>query len=213
MKRTQQILTALVLALCAQLGYAAAIEGGVTEVRLDAPVATAIIDAGVSPAPLGSAGFEADSLTFSFPITGGELSDEVIPGSVIEHDGSGISFTAGDISIEIGDFVIDTTDLLISGFARSSNPAQGDALDLAGGVPLFSLSTGSEVDGFPFIVSLTDTAAGALNATFGTDLFSAGLRIGTAATGPVVSEVPEPGTLGLLGLGLIAMGRLRTQRS
>ncbi|MEM1229131.1 MAG: PEP-CTERM sorting domain-containing protein [Pseudomonadota bacterium] len=199
-------------ALLSVTAQAAPIVDGLTEVRLDEPVALAVLDAGVTPSATGTGTFDLNSLTFGFPITGGDLSEAVIPGSTIEHDGSGILFTAGNISIEIGNFLINTTDLVISGFVRSINPATGSALDLAGGVPLFDLSTGSNVAGFPFILSLTGTAAGALNATFGTDLFSEGLRIGTAATGPIVADVPAPESLGLLMLGAVALGLQRRRR-
>lgn len=211
MNRMKIWLVALCAAACAS-AHATPITSGLTEVRLDEPVALAILNAGVTPSATGTGTFDLSTLTFGFPITGGDLSDAVIPGSTIEHDGSGIAFTAGGTSIEIGNFLIDTTRLIISGFVRSIDPATGGALDIMGGVDLFTLSTDSDVDGFPFVLALTGTAAGALNATFGTDLFSEGLRIGTAATSPMLADVPTPESLGLLGLGMIALGLQRRRR-
>ena len=191
----------------ASIALATPISGGVTTVTLDEAIAEAVIGAGVTPSAVGVG--TLDGLTFEFPITGGDLSDEVIPGSTIEHDGSGIQFAAGDISLTIGDFLIDTTSLIISGFALSMNPAAGDVVDIADGVPLFGLGLNTE-EGLPFVVSLTGTAASVLNATFGTDLFSDGLRIGTAGTAP--SVVSEPAVAGLLGISALAL-LLRRRRT
>jgi hypothetical protein len=185
-----------------------AINGGVTQVQLDQAIANAIIGAGVTPSATGTGTLNLSTLTFSFPITGGTLSSGVIPGSTIRHDGSGIRFAAGTTNIEIGDFVIDTTSLLISGFARSANPASGGALNVGSGVPLFALSLGGSTN-FPFRVALTATAASALNATFGVTLFTPGLVIGNAQTTP---RVPEPATIGLLGLGLAGLYATRRRR-
>ena len=201
--------------LAATSANASLITGGSTEVRLDPAIAGAIIGAGVTPAATGTGILDLTTLTFTFPITGGTLSDTVIPGSTIEHDGSGIIFSAGTTSLAISNFVIDTTTLGISGGAVSTDPATGDPLDVEEGVPLFSLSAGGTEEGFPFLVALTDTASGALNATFGTDLFDGGLVIGAAGTAPVVSEVPEPDSLPLLaiGLGMIGLRFMRRDRA
>jgi PEP-CTERM motif len=204
-------LSALVLfspLVTSQVG-AVPITGGVTRVQLLSPIATAIVGAGVTPSATGTGSFDLNTLTFNFPITGGDLATPVIPGSTIQHNGSGIRFAAGTISIEIGNFLIDTTSLLISGSVRSLNPAQGSALDLLG-VPLFALAIGNNPS-FPFSVSLTGAAAGALNATFNTTLFSAGLQIGNASTAPLVG-VPEPATYGFLVLGLAGMAVARRRK-
>lgn len=184
------------------------ITGGVTQVQLDQAIANAIIGAGVTPSAIGTGSFNLSTLTFSFPITGGTLSTAVIPGSTIRHAGSGIRFAAGTVNIEIGDFVIDTTSLLISGFARSTNPATGAPVNIASGAPLFALSLGGTA-AFPFRVALTQTAASVLNATFGVSLFTPGLVIGNAQTTP---RVPEPATLGLLCAGLAGIYVLRRKR-
>lgn len=194
----------------ASTALAAPITGGVTEVAIDPAIAGAVTGAGVTLGPVGTA--TLDALTFTFPITGGELSDAVIPGSSIEHAGSGITFTAGSTGLTIGDFLIDTTALIISGFATSTDPVMGPAIDVPGGVPLFSLGS-NPGSGLPFLVSLTPDAADVLNATFGVDLFAEGLEIGTAGTTP--STVPEPAAAGLLGVGALALmlRRRRTLRS
>lgn len=207
LKKTCALVAGITLLGSASLSWASPISGGVTTVTLDEGVAGAVIGAGVTPSAIGSG--TLDGLTFEFPITGGFLSADVIPGSTIEHDGSGIAFTAGDTSLTIGDFLIDTTELLISGFAMSMNPAQGDALDIDGGVPLFGLGLNAE-EGLPLVVSLTETAASVLNATFGTDLFTTGLAIGTAGTAP--SVVSEPGVAGLVGAGALVL-LLRRRRA
>ncbi len=186
------------------------IVGGVTQVRLIPAIATAIIGAGVTPSATGSGSLNLSTLTFSFPITGGDLSAGVIPGSTIQHNGSGIRFAAGTISIDIGNFLIDTTSLSISGSVNSVNPVQGSGLSLLG-VPLFALAIGND-PAFPFSVSLTGAAAGALNATFGTTLFSAGLQIGNALTSPQVANVPEPAALMILGLGVAGVAMARRRR-
>lgn len=193
--------------------HAAAITGGVTKVQLLPAIANAVIGAGVTPSATGTGSLDLSTLTFSFPITGGDLSAGVIPGSTIEHNGSGILFTAGTTTIEIGNFLIDTTSLIISGSARSINPATGAALNVTAGVPLFALGIGTNT-AFPFTVSLTAAAAGALNATFGVTLFTEGLQIGNASTAPlVVTDVPEPATFVLLGAGMIGVYAARRKRA
>ena len=207
--RLHRCLQGLLFCCLTSLGlsaHAAPITGGETLVQLDGGVAGAIIGAGVTPSAFGTGAFDINTLTFSFPVTGGDLSAAVIPGSSIEHDGSGITFSAGTTGLTIGNFVIDTDTLTITGFANSSNPAVGNALNIDSGVPLFTLATGSMVADFPFLTSLTDVAASVLNDTFGVSLFTPGLTIGVAATLPTVAAVPEPATLALLLLGLAAIG-------
>jgi PEP-CTERM motif len=203
----------LAFALLAPLGaaHAVPITGGVTRVQLLPGIANAVIGAGVTPSATGTGTFDLGTLTFNFPITGGNLVTPTIPGSTIEHNGSGIRFAAGTVSIEIGNFLIDTTSLIISGSARSVNPATGAALNVASGVPLFALGVGTNTT-FPFTVSLTAASAAALNATFGVTLFTPGLQIGNASTAPSVAAVPEPAAIVLLGLGAAGIYAARRKR-
>jgi hypothetical protein len=65
-------LVALGTLACAS-AHATPIVSGLTEVRLDEPVALAVLDAGVTPSATGTGTFDLNTLTFGFPITGGAL--------------------------------------------------------------------------------------------------------------------------------------------
>jgi len=118
---------------------------------------------------------------FGFPVTGGTVNLAKLTGT-IDHQG-GILFIDPATGKQIA----------VSGF--DINVGQGDLTALVNGnpkvrVPLFSLGLGHakiivsrhavKISGI--VVRLTKTAAGALDATFGTKLFTAGLELGTATT-------------------------------
>ena len=85
-----------------------------TQVAVDQSFVDALGTLGLTPGVVGTAGFDAGTGTFSFPITGGNV-DYYGPDSdvrpyvqgEIEHDGSGLSLTAGDTVVELTDFRID----------------------------------------------------------------------------------------------------------
>ena len=118
---------------------------------------------------------------FAFPVTGGKVSLSPL-GGFITHSG-GILFI--DLStgkkISVSDFVISLTHGNLTGIVNG-NPRQR--------VALFNLSLAHatlkagkhSVRASGIGVSLTKTAASALDAALGTSLFSPGLRLGTAAT-------------------------------
>ncbi|MDY0946817.1 hypothetical protein SOM11_12550, partial [Frigoribacterium sp. CFBP9039] len=65
-------------------------------------------------APVGTGTFDGATGTFAFPITGGNVdyydpSSDVRPyvQGELDHDGSGLSLTAGDTTVELTDFRID----------------------------------------------------------------------------------------------------------
>ncbi|HZG91816.1 MAG TPA: HtaA domain-containing protein [Pseudonocardia sp.] len=153
---------------------AADLEGGRTTLVLDAGTAGVLTDNGVSVSPTGDAHPSGGGI--SFPITGGEVVPSTLAGT-IEHSG-GLEFRAGGTTLGVQDFVIDTVAGVLTARVSGTDTR----------VPLLNLSladasiktqdNGFTVDGVRG--TLTAEAAAALNATFGVDLFSAGLPVGTA---------------------------------
>jgi hypothetical protein len=144
--------------------------------RLDGGTAAVLTDAGVSIRATGPATGPAGSTLFAFPVVGGEVDKEPLSGRII-HSG-GLAITAGDTTLVVKRFVID----LDTGYLTAKVAGAGVR------IPLLRLGavTGG-VNAAPGVlvlkdvnVRLTGTAAGALNQTFNTDLFSGGLLIGQA---------------------------------
>jgi hypothetical protein len=152
------------------------VTGGQTLLKLDGGTAAALTDAGVSIRATGPAIGPAGSPLFAFPIVGGKVNKKQLGGRIV-HSG-GLAITAGDTTLVVKRFVID----LDSGYLTARVAGAGAR------IPLLRIGavTGG-VTSAPGIlvlknvnVRLTGTAAGALNQTFNTDLFSGGLLIGQA---------------------------------
>lgn len=153
-----------------------------TSVTLDPSTATVLKTLGVTVAPSGSATFDPATATVSFRITGGFVavhSDRNYkPGyiaGVLIHQESGLTLSKGTKSLNLSDFVVDPADSTLTGTVGGKV-----------GVPLLSLN-GAPVKVSPVngsvhldgtIATLTGTAATALNATFATTAFKAGLKLG-----------------------------------
>ncbi len=142
-----------------------------TRVTLDAGTAKTLTSLGVSVAPDAPA---VAGSTIQFPITnpGGKIALT----APITHSG-GLTFTAGGKTLSVGDFTIDVGAGLL--YAEKSP---------VGRLPLFKVDLSSSATTTPGVqvrvtgakLSLTATAAGALNSTFGVTAFAEGLTIGTA---------------------------------
>jgi hypothetical protein len=152
------------------------VTGGYTLLKLDAGTAAVLADAGVGIEATGPAIGPAGSTTFAFPIVGGEVNKKQLSGR-IAHSG-GLAITAGGKRLVVKRFVIDPDRGVLT-----AKVAGADAR-----IPLLRLGavTGG-VQASPGIlllkdvnVGLTASAARALNQTFDTDLFEAGLPIGKA---------------------------------
>lgn len=125
-----------------------------------------------------------------YPIPTGALDLADLRGDIF-HAG-GLSLSAGSTVVELRSFIIDTTgEPVLTGLVSVNG-------DVVGRVPLFDLATtqapeivgrrGILLDGVE--VTLTDTAAGALNGIFGVTAFEEGLPIGVAT----VQTRAVPGT-------------------
>ena len=164
--------------------------GGGTQVTLTA--ADSLTGLGLTFTPFGTASLlptSGDPIV-NFLITGG-FRDNGTGDLLVEHDGSGLDFSAGSATLRIGDFEIDTAAALV----RGSVFANGSSL---GTVPLFDLTPDLRL-------LLSDDAAGAFTSVFGAPDLS-GTQIGTALVVPVFAPVPEPAAWALMIGGFMMVG-------
>ena len=158
------------------------LSGKSTSVALDASTAAALKSLGVAVAPEGSATFDAATSTVSFPITGGfaaiHSNQGYQPGyiaGVVIHEGSGLTFSKGGKSLTVKSFVVDPGNSILTG---SVGDKSGIPLLLLDGTSVKVGTQGSDVLLDGTVAKLTDTAAQALNATFGVTAFQAGIPLG-----------------------------------
>lgn len=160
-----------------------------TAVTLDAGFVSALESLKVTPGPVGDASISSNGVA-RFPITGGNVK-YYKPGSVspfvqgeLDHDGAGLSLTAGGTTVELTDFVIDPGKSVLTGaVAVDGAVAAEDAplffLDGRTLNPLAVNDDGTAVlDGTT--VKLKAEAADLLNRTFGIDDLQEGLKVGVA---------------------------------
>ncbi len=194
---------------------AATIIGGTTAVRVTADLGTLGLTLGTTgTASLSTSIFGVARALFG--ITGGVLDPGTLAGNIL-HDGSGVSFTAGDTTLTAANFIIDTVNSSILGDVAVNGTS------LASDAPLFSFDL-SNLPAPAALVDLADpklpliitaTAAGVFTQVFGTrDL--TGAQFGLAATSPELAmstAIPEPATWGMMiiGIGLVG-GMLRRRR-
>lgn len=118
---------------------------------------------------------------FRFPITGGRVSLNPLGGRIEHHGGILFSDPKNGKKIAVSNFTINLNHRVLTGIVNGNPHAR---------VPLFHLGLahavlkahGHWVAARGIVLRLTKTAAKALDATFGTTLFKAGMKIGTAAT-------------------------------
>ena len=147
---------------------------GYTSVTVAPDVYALVASAGIMPKPTGGATAAPykDTLRAKFPITGYRLHD-----LRIKHSG-GLSLTKGSATINLRAFYIDLARLKVSGVVN------GSATGSVGRVDLFTIGLSDRPDLGLVSLHLTDTAAGALNATFGVSAFAAGQTFGYATPNP-----------------------------
>jgi hypothetical protein len=157
------------------------VRGDATRLTVDPAVTQALLDAGIVIQPIHPAKAvpaKRDGMTtlhVTFPITDGMIDPGTLAGQIWHSGGLSFMRVSDGALLEARNFRIDTTEGLLYGLV-------GDAY-----VPLLNLDLSAiELGGkFPVVrvanvlTSLTAEAAGALNATFGTEL-PAGLAFGVA---------------------------------
>jgi hypothetical protein len=161
--------------------------GGQTTLTTAPGIATALLGHGIVPLATLPATEGAETISggvavrFAFPVTGGSVNLKQLTGT-INHSG-GILFIApaSGKEIAVSDFVINLKERVLTAIVNGNAKTR---------VPLLSLSlAGAKIAASKHAVTvsgitarLTKTAASALDATFGTTLFKAGLELGTART-------------------------------
>jgi len=161
-----------------------------TQVTVDASFVEALTSLGLTPGVVGSATFDSATGTFAFPITGGNVDYYDPNGDVrpyvqgeIDHDGSGLSLTAGDTVVELTDFRIDPGESKLYGTVTANGQvAAEDAylFNLWGGSlkPLQTDGDNAVLEGTT--VHISPDAASLLNTTFGTTAVQDELLVGVA---------------------------------
>jgi hypothetical protein len=164
------------------------LSGQSTAVALDDGFTSALEQLEVTPGVVGDARLAGGSVRF--PITGGNVT-YYRPGSVspyvqgrIDHEGSGLSLSAGGKTVELTDFVVDPGASVLTGTVTV------DGEEVARNAPLFFLDgrtldpLRTTDDGRAVLegttVKLKAEAAELLNETFGIDDLQEGLVIGVA---------------------------------
>lgn len=158
------------------------VEGGRTTVTLAESFVSALSSLGVTPGTVSPTDLRGANV--NFPITGGAIDLDTGSGQIL-HSG-GLTLTAGNIEVKLQSFIIDTTSSqpILTGLVVVSGK-------LVGRLPLFNLTPPSTITP-PLMpnhgvletkgigVTLTATAATALNEVFGIKALAGGLEIGTA---------------------------------
>lgn len=165
--------------------------GGATRVTLDKGFVDALTSLKVAPGPVGDAKISSAGVA-SFPVTAGNVKYYTPDGPVqpfvqgqLDHDGSGLSLTAGDTKVELTDFVIDPGASVLTGKVSVNGDVAAESAPLffldgrtLQALRLASNDTKAILEGTT--VKLKQEAADLLNQTFKIDALKAGLVIGVA---------------------------------
>jgi hypothetical protein len=182
---------------------------GDTTVVLNTSTVTTLTGLGLSLSPLGQASFNASTGTLTFPITSGTIGGT---GDVFNHDGSGISLTAGSNSITFRNFVINTSTDTLSGNVHFGNNQMN-------GVALFDIGNGGVLTLDAQAAASLSSAFGVSNlagTTFGTATINVPLTSGAGGSGGTptgTTPTPEPSVFGLLAASVLAIGGFTLFRS
>ncbi|MET7456840.1 hypothetical protein ABZT03_34130 [Streptomyces sp. NPDC005574] len=164
------------------------VKSGTTKVTIAPAITKALLSNGIAPVVTrpGRPGLalvgRQPTLTATYPVTGGALTAEPL-GGTIRHKG-GLKFTNlfNGRSLQVESFTVDLTKGRLTGRVAGTTTR----------VPVFKLDLSTAkvtvgrhgADATNVTLKLTGEAAGALNSTLRTKVFSAGLPVGTADTHP-----------------------------
>ena len=164
-----------------------ALQGETTAIALDQGFTDALTSLKLTPGVVGTAKLESGSLIF--PITGGNVTvfkpGEVSPYVIgqIQHEGSGLSLTAGGTKVELTNFNVDPGvsrvygDVTVNGKVAVTNAflfqLDGRTLEPLKTDGSNAILTGTKVE-------ISEDAAPLLNETFKTDAVKPGLLVGIA---------------------------------
>lgn len=164
--------------------------GKTTAITLDSGFVAALTSLKLTPGVIGSATLSKAGV-LTFPITGGNVTyydpatgvRPYVQGE-LDHDGSGLSLTAGDKKVELKNFVIDPgNDSHVSGdvYLNGASVVKGANLFRLDGSTLNPVT----MEGDAYIlegttVYISEDAAALLNKTFGTTAVTGDLKVGIA---------------------------------
>ena len=196
MSMSAVVMSAVALTACGGSGDDAAepvaevpsLSGKDTAVALDAGFVKALETLKLTPGTVGDAKIKGGSAVF--PITSGEVTyykpgtrSPYVTGEIL-HDGSGLSLTGGDTTVELTDFNIDPANSRLFGdVAVNGKSAAKDVMIFKlNGSTLKPLQTGPNdtaiLEGTT--VHVSKVAAGLFNDMFKTDAVKPGLLVGVA---------------------------------
>lgn len=160
--------------------------GGETTVTTAPGIATTLLGNGIVPIATlpGTEGAQLDggvAVRFAFPVTGGWLNTAKLTGTIGHKGGILFADVPAGKQIAVSDFVINIHQGVLTGAVNGDPKVRA---------PLFRLNLAHATihKGWHYVqirgivLTLTSTAASALNSTFGTSLFQPGLKLGTAGT-------------------------------
>lgn len=168
----------------------ASVDGKTTDIALDAGFVSALTSLKLAPGTIGDATL-SDEGVLTFPITGGNVTyfdptsgvRPYVQGQ-LDHEGSGLSLTAGDTKVELKNFVIDPgNDSHVSGdvYVNGKEAAPDANLFRLDGSTLNPVT--KEGDAYILegtTVYISEDAAALLNSTFKTTAVTGDLKVGVA---------------------------------
>lgn len=167
-----------------------------TAVKLDPSFLSALKSLNLTPGTVGKATLDASTGVISFPITGGHVTyykpggpTEPYVQGIINHDGSGLSLSAGGTTVELTNFTINPGTSILTGDVSANGQSvakQADLFFLNGSTlqPLQTqgndaILTGTKVSIYPSAAQLLDKT---FNTTAVTPYFPVGVATITIAT-------------------------------